>query len=156
MKKVALAVSANHASRDLTLLFSEPGGSEQVAALVEERNRHKNALKDIPSRVMSSCPACRAVEVFANNAIAERVNGATMSMSDLLRDYLDGKYDAIEVIRRISDTFNPDTAADLFRLVNAITRIEQNDLDKDTFRSVWKLDKKPLTATERATELKDA
>lgn len=62
-----------------------------------------------------------------------------MTLIELLRGYLDGKTPAIEVIRRVSGIFNPESAVDLLTLVNAITRVEQGDLDKETFAKVWKL-----------------
>lgn len=60
-----------------------------------------------------------------------------MMLKDLLSDYLDGKNDAIDVIRRVTGMFNPDHAVTILALVCAITRVEQGDLDKETFRSIW-------------------
>jgi hypothetical protein len=60
-----------------------------------------------------------------------------MTLKDLLEEYLDGKRDAISVIRTLSGMFDPANATDLLVLICAVTRIEQGDLDKDTFRSVW-------------------
>lgn len=63
-------------------------------------------------------------------------------MKKLLEEYLEGKSDAITVIRTISGMFNPDHAIILMALICSITRIEQGDLDKETFRSIW-LEPKP-------------
>lgn len=60
-----------------------------------------------------------------------------MSLKVLLQDYLDGKVTAIHVIRRLSGMFDPAHAVTLLSLICAITRIEEGDLDKDTFRSIW-------------------
>lgn len=62
-----------------------------------------------------------------------------MKITDLLNEYLEGKTSAVETIRMLSGIFNPDTAVDLLTLINAVTRVELGDLDKDTFRSVWKV-----------------
>jgi hypothetical protein len=64
-----------------------------------------------------------------------------MKISDLLKKYLDKKIDAIALIRLLTGMFNPDHAINLLTIVNQITRHEQGDLDTETFRSVWKLDK---------------
>ena len=60
-----------------------------------------------------------------------------MTILELVEEYLDGKKDAISVIRTISGMFNPDIAVNLLALICAITRVEQGDLDKETMRSVW-------------------
>lgn len=66
-----------------------------------------------------------------------------MTIRDLLEEYLQGKLDAISLIRRISGAFDPDHAIDLLSLVCFITRVEQGDLDKDTFRKLWLKPKDP-------------
>lgn len=58
-------------------------------------------------------------------------------MKKLLEEYLDGKTDAISVIRALTGMFNPDYAVHILALVCAITRIEQGDLEKETFRKLW-------------------
>lgn len=60
-----------------------------------------------------------------------------MSLIDLLREYADEKIDAISTIRRISGMFEPQYAVDLLTIICAITRVEQGDLDRATFRKVW-------------------
>ena len=61
-------------------------------------------------------------------------------MKELLNDYLNKKIDAISTIRRLSGMFNPDHAVTVLSLVCTITRHEQEDIDTETFRAVWKLD----------------
>lgn len=63
-----------------------------------------------------------------------------MSIRELLEEYLSKKIDAIQAIRDLTGMFNPDYALDILVIVNQITRIEQGDLDPETFRSM--LDKK--------------
>lgn len=60
-----------------------------------------------------------------------------MSLKDTLQEYIDGKTDAISVIRMLSGMFNPDYAVNILALVCAITRVEQGDLDKETFKQMW-------------------
>lgn len=59
------------------------------------------------------------------------------TIKSLLDNYLDGKTDAISVIRTLSGMFNPDHAVSLLTLICAITRIEQGDLEKEDFKSIW-------------------
>lgn len=54
-----------------------------------------------------------------------------------MNNYLEGKTDAITVIRTLSGIFNPEQAINILVLICAITRIEQGDLDKDTFRETY-------------------
>jgi len=61
-------------------------------------------------------------------------------VKDLLVSYLDGRNDAISVIRTMSGMFNPDNAVNILSVICMITRVEQGDLDKETFRKVLKLD----------------
>ena len=60
-----------------------------------------------------------------------------MTLIELCEEYLEGKRTAINVIRTISGMFNPDHAVHLLTFVCAITRIEEGDLDKDTFRKIY-------------------
>lgn len=60
-----------------------------------------------------------------------------MTLVDLMEEYLEGKTSAIQVIRTMSGMFNPDHAVTLLTYICAITRIEQGDLDHDTFRKVY-------------------
>ena len=58
-------------------------------------------------------------------------------MKELIESYIEGKIDAISVIRQITGVFNPNYAIHILSLVCSITRVEQGDLDKETFRSIW-------------------
>ncbi len=60
-----------------------------------------------------------------------------MSKRELIENYLKGETDAISVIRILSGIFDPKYADGILVLICAITRIEQGDLDKETFRSIW-------------------
>lgn len=60
-----------------------------------------------------------------------------MTIAKLLENYLEGKTDAIQVIRTLSGMFNPNHAVDLLTLICAITRVEQGDLDRETFKDVY-------------------
>lgn len=61
-------------------------------------------------------------------------------MKNLLKKYADGESDAISVIRTISGMFNPQHAVELLSIVCAITRVEQGDLDRETFKKLLKLE----------------
>jgi hypothetical protein len=60
-------------------------------------------------------------------------------MRELLNNYLAGKINAIETIRTLSGMFNPDHAIAILSIICNITRIEQGDLDKETFKELYKL-----------------
>lgn len=60
-----------------------------------------------------------------------------MTLVSLCEEYLDGKITAINLIRTMSGMFNPDHAVSLLTFICAITRIEEGDLDHQTFRSVY-------------------
>jgi hypothetical protein len=60
-----------------------------------------------------------------------------MTIKELLDEYLDGKVTAIKAIRRLSGIFTPNTAVDTLALICSITRVEEGDLDKETFKEVW-------------------
>jgi hypothetical protein len=60
-----------------------------------------------------------------------------MTLIEASQEYLNGKNDAIQLIRTLSGMFNPENAVLLLTLICAITRIEQEDLDKDTFWKVY-------------------
>ena len=67
-----------------------------------------------------------------------------MTIIDLLEDYSNGTRTAIQVIRDMTGIFNPEHAASILPFVCAITRVEQDDLDMETFRTVYlKLPKRP-------------
>lgn len=58
-------------------------------------------------------------------------------MKELLEQYLSGEVTAISVIRRLSGIFRPEAAIALLTLICSITRVEEGDLDKETFRELW-------------------
>ena len=60
-------------------------------------------------------------------------------MKELLNNYVDQKTDAITVIRALSGMFNPDYAIDILTIICSITRVEQGDMDRETFKAVFKL-----------------
>lgn len=59
-----------------------------------------------------------------------------MKISELCDTYLEGEITAIGLIRSMSGAFNPDHAVALLTLICAVTRVEDGDLDKDTFRRI--------------------
>lgn len=63
-------------------------------------------------------------------------------MKEELFKYLEGESDAISLIRKLSGMFNPSAAIDVLALICSITRVEQGDLDKDTFKEIWDLSEK--------------
>lgn len=60
-----------------------------------------------------------------------------MTIADLAKSYLKGETTAINFIRTLSGMFNPDHAISILTIICAITRIEEGDLDKDTFWKVY-------------------
>lgn len=60
-------------------------------------------------------------------------------MKELLNNYVDQKTDAITVIRALSGMFNPDYAIDILTIICAITRVEQGDMGRETFKAVFKI-----------------
>jgi len=60
-----------------------------------------------------------------------------MTLKELLEKYLEGKVTAVRTIRALSGVFNPDQAVDILTLICSITRVEEGDLDKETFRHIW-------------------
>lgn len=58
-------------------------------------------------------------------------------MRKLLESYLNGEVTAISLIRTLSGMFNPEHAVNILALICQITRIEEGDLDKETFRDIW-------------------
>lgn len=62
-------------------------------------------------------------------------------MKQVLLDYLNKKNDAISTIRELSGIFNPDYAVDILAIICSITRVEQGDMDRETFKKVFGLDK---------------
>lgn len=61
-----------------------------------------------------------------------------MLIKDLLLEYLDGKHNAIQVIRQLSGMFDPRNAVNILATINQVTRVEQGDLEKDLLRSMLK------------------
>lgn len=62
-------------------------------------------------------------------------------MKELLEKYLNKEITAIHTIRTLSGIVNPDYAIDILVIVCQITRMEEGDLDADTFRAMLGLDK---------------
>jgi len=60
-----------------------------------------------------------------------------VTIKDLLKEYLDGDTDAINVIRTLSGIFPPEAAIDHLALICQITRIEQGDMEKETFEAMY-------------------
>ena len=60
-----------------------------------------------------------------------------MTIKQLLEEYLEGKQSAIHVIRTLSGMFDPNHAVGILTLICAITRAEEGDLDKETFKEVY-------------------
>jgi hypothetical protein len=60
-----------------------------------------------------------------------------MTLAQLLDDYVDGKQNAIHTIRTLSGMFDPQHAITLLTLICAITRVEEGDLDKETFKEIY-------------------
>lgn len=66
-----------------------------------------------------------------------------MTIQDRLAQHLNDIEEAdhaqatIQLIREISGAFNPDHAVDLLALINQVTRLQQGDLDIETFKAVW-------------------
>lgn len=60
-------------------------------------------------------------------------------MKQLLLDYANKKIDAITTIRTLSGMFHPEHAVDILSIICQITRVEQNDLDRETFKSIFGL-----------------
>ncbi len=58
-------------------------------------------------------------------------------MVELIGDYVDDKVTAINFIRTLSGAFNPSHAVSILALICAICRVEEGDLDKETFRSLF-------------------
>lgn len=59
-----------------------------------------------------------------------------MTIADALKKYLEGEVNAIATIRLLSGMFDPTSAPDILAIICAITRIEEGDLDKETFRDM--------------------
>jgi len=57
-------------------------------------------------------------------------------VKELIENYINGKTDAITVIRTLSGAFNPDHAIDILLIICMITRVEQGDLEKDLFKEL--------------------
>ena len=62
-----------------------------------------------------------------------------MTLKDAIQEYLNKESTAIELIRQLTASVNPNHAVDILALINQITRLESGDLDEDTFKSVWEL-----------------
>lgn len=59
-----------------------------------------------------------------------------MSIKDAIREYLDGKTDALEAIRTFSGIFDPDYAVQLLAIINMVVRVEQGDMDKEDMEEI--------------------
>jgi hypothetical protein len=62
-----------------------------------------------------------------------------MTLKEELLRYCNKEKDAISLIRGLSGMFNPDHAVDLLMIICCITRIEQGDLDVETFKKLFDL-----------------
>lgn len=60
-----------------------------------------------------------------------------MKLIELCEQYLNGDITALSLIRTVSGAFPPKMAVDLLVLICAITRVEDGDLDKETFQSIY-------------------
>lgn len=60
-------------------------------------------------------------------------------MKELLLQYLNGETSAIKTIRTLSGIFNPDHAVSILAIICSITRVEEGDMDKETFKEVFGL-----------------
>ena len=60
-----------------------------------------------------------------------------MTLADICNEYLEGKRTAINTIRTMSGMFNPDHAVGLLTIICQITRMEEGDLDKETFKELY-------------------
>lgn len=66
-------------------------------------------------------------------------------MKDLLEKYLRKEITAIKLIRTLSGIVNPDRAIDILVIICQITRLEEGDLDAETFRTILGMDKTEAT-----------
>lgn len=57
-------------------------------------------------------------------------------MSHPLIDYIEGKIDAITAIRALSGIVIQEQAINCLAIICSITRVEQGDLDKETFAKI--------------------
>jgi Ca2+-binding EF-hand superfamily protein len=60
-----------------------------------------------------------------------------MNIISKCNDYLDGKITSNDLIRSLSGAFDPNHAVTLLALINGVTRVEDGDMDKDMFRSIY-------------------
>lgn len=60
-------------------------------------------------------------------------------MKELLDSYITKKVSAISTIRRLSGMFRPEQAVTALTLICSITRVEEGDLDIETFKKIWKV-----------------
>lgn len=60
-----------------------------------------------------------------------------MTIVDGCESYLNGEISAISLIRTLSGIFRPEYSSDLLVMICAITRVEEGDLTKDDFRSIY-------------------
>lgn len=61
-------------------------------------------------------------------------------MKELINDYIEKKISAISAIRTLSGMFNPDHAVTILSLICSIARVEEGDLELETFKKIWKVD----------------
>lgn len=62
-----------------------------------------------------------------------------MTIIEALQEYADKKTTAIKLIRSMTGTVRAEMAIDVLALVNQITRIEEGDLDMETFKEMYGL-----------------
>jgi hypothetical protein len=66
-----------------------------------------------------------------------------MTIADALNKYVREEVNAIATIRLLSGMFDPVHAPDILAVICAITRIEEGDLDKETFRKMMGINDGP-------------
>ena len=59
-----------------------------------------------------------------------------MTVKEIMEEYLEGKADAISIIRALSGIALQVEAMDTLAVICMITRVEQGDLDKDLLRAL--------------------
>jgi len=59
-----------------------------------------------------------------------------VTIKDAFQQYADKKLTAIKLIRQMTGMINPDFAVDIVALVNQVTRVEDGDLDMETFKEM--------------------
>jgi hypothetical protein len=57
-------------------------------------------------------------------------------MRELLEKYIKGETNAIALIRVLTGIVRMENVIDILAIINMVTRVEQGDLDKETFKSI--------------------